>query len=230
MDFEIVPGREAVSRVMTLQATVPHRHAFMVGRSEELQYMEDALSFNERSPVEFIEAAAKIDLAAWQKQRFDGFAGDFAPDELEDFLTDIRGPWPDDGEGDEPMGFTIPTDILTGKPHPEVIIMMSPAPVARCWETFAHIKFGSFNDCPDPEIHVAFGKSWAEQFGARVMGVSHDTVEYSVSRPPETRAAAFALAEAQFSYCTDIVEQGMGTIENLAAGLLGSNYWYFWWD
>jgi len=26
------------------------------------------------------------------------------------------------------------------------------------------------------------------------------------------------------------VEQGVGTIENLAVGLLTSSVWYFWWD
>jgi hypothetical protein len=31
-------------------------------------------------------------------------------------------------------------------------------------------------------------------------------------------------------YCEDIVIQGTQTVENLAAGLLGNNLWYFWWD
>ena len=38
------------------------------------------------------------------------------------------------------------------------------------------------------------------------------------------------LALEHFLYCTDIVNQGYGTVEALAAVLLKSKYWHFWWD
>jgi hypothetical protein len=41
---------------------------------------------------------------------------------------------------------------------------------------------------------------------------------------------ALKLAQEQYGFCFDIVEQGVGTIENLAGGLTASNIWYFWWD
>lgn len=38
------------------------------------------------------------------------------------------------------------------------------------------------------------------------------------------------LAKELYEYCPDIVDQGMGTITNLAALLMVSNAWFFWWD
>jgi hypothetical protein len=49
------------------------------------------------------------------------------------------------------------------------------------------------------------------------------------SRPP-TRKAALELAREQYVYCSDIVEQGAQTLSALAAMLMGSGWWYFWWD
>jgi Domain of unknown function (DUF4253) len=45
-----------------------------------------------------------------------------------------------------------------------------------------------------------------------------------------TRKDALDLAREQYIYCSDIVSQGTGTLEALAAGLLGGTAWFFWWD
>ncbi|MEN3327087.1 MAG: hypothetical protein V7638_1894 [Acidobacteriota bacterium] len=52
----------------------------------------------------------------------------------------------------------------------------------------------------------------------------------SVARPASTRDEALALAKQQFIYCSDIVHQGVGSVEALAATLFGATVWYFWWD
>jgi len=33
-----------------------------------------------------------------------------------------------------------------------------------------------------------------------------------------------------YSYCPDIIDQGVGTLEALAADLMAGHWWYFWWD
>jgi hypothetical protein len=38
------------------------------------------------------------------------------------------------------------------------------------------------------------------------------------------------LAQEQYAYCEDIVEQGTGSLANLAATLLDAPTWHFWWD
>jgi len=49
-------------------------------------------------------------------------------------------------------------------------------------------------------------------------------------RRKDLKAAEEALAKEQFLYCSDIVEQGAGSIRNLASILLNGRAWYFWWD
>jgi len=51
-----------------------------------------------------------------------------------------------------------------------------------------------------------------------------------VDKPPHSQTEALALANEHFAYCEDIVTQGVGTIEGLAATLLEGKTWFFWWD
>jgi hypothetical protein len=71
---------------------------------------------------------------------------------------------------------------------------------------------------------------WFERWGAEPVAITSDTVEMLVARPPQSREDALALANEQFAYCEDVVTQGVGTIEALAANLLEGQTWFFWWD
>ncbi len=124
--------------------------------------------------------------------------------------------------------FTIPTDITTGEFLPEVVIAL--VPTRNGWEVPAYLEWGGWNECPDPVEHVAVLKLWHEQYGAALVGLSSDTLELEVSKQPASRDEAIALATRQYAYCPDIVEQGVGTIEELAAGLMVTKTWFFWWD
>jgi hypothetical protein len=55
----------------------------------------------------------------------------------------------------------------------------------------------------------------------RLVGLSHDVVNIRVRRRPKTRGEALDLAREQYSYCSDIVDQGVGTLNALAAALMG---------
>jgi hypothetical protein len=54
--------------------------------------------------------------------------------------------------------------------------------------------------------------------------------DLSVARRPATRDEALELARAQHVYCNDIIDQGVGSYRALAAGLMASDWWFFWWD
>ena len=92
------------------------------------------------------------------------------------------------------------------------------------------LSYGNWNECPRPEVHCAFHRQWQESYGAEITGISGDIIECVVSKPPTDEKAATILAWEQYWYCSDIVEQGVNSISNLAATLLNSTYWYFWWD
>jgi hypothetical protein len=92
------------------------------------------------------------------------------------------------------------------------------------------LRIGNWNAVPKAQEHAAIFKYWQEKFGASVACIADDVIELTVIRPAATRDEALALARQQYVYCADIVDQGVGSIEALAATLIGSTVWYFWWD
>ena len=94
----------------------------------------------------------------------------------------------------------------------------------------AYLHWGHWNGCPAPEYHIAALRSWRERFGAELVGLSHDVMNVRVQSRPPTREAALELAREQYVYCSDIVDQGVQTLSALAAVLMESDWWYFWWD
>lgn len=149
-------------------------------------------------------------------------------DEQADFLQEDDGEWPELSAGDDEMGIITHLDILTRKPKKEVLIGL--LEIDAPWKAFAHVGWGGWNDCPFPAEHCALHRYWQEQWGAEVVSMTMDVVQCVVARPPQDRDAALALAREQYVYCYDIVEQGTQSIAALAAGLVGSHHWYFWWD
>lgn len=110
-----------------------------------------------------------------------------------------------------------------------VPLVLAEIPVKNPWEVFAYLPFGGWNECPANEEHMAVAKYWFEKYGAVPALMTHDVLEYSLPAPV-SREKAIEVAWEQFTYCSDIVEQGVGTVGRLADGLAKSSYWYFWWD
>ncbi len=92
------------------------------------------------------------------------------------------------------------------------------------------LNYGDWNACPPVHEHVAVHNYWNERYGAEIVCLSSDILEMHVDRRPANREEALALAREQYLYCSDIVEQETGTIQELAAGLMVSDAWFFWWD
>jgi len=82
----------------------------------------------------------------------------------------------------------------------------------------------------DPADHVAILKRWHDQYGAELIGLGLDIIELWVPDPPAGHAAALAVAEEQYWYCPDIVDQGVETLDALAAIQVPARRWFFWWD
>jgi hypothetical protein len=125
-------------------------------------------------------------------------------------------------------GLSVANDILSGRPHAKLHIVLLPASSAE--EAPAYLRWGGWNACPPPEYHVAAFRSWRERYGAEVIGMSGDVLNIRVQRRPATRAEALDLAREQYVYCSDLIDQGVATLSNLAAALMADDWWYFWWD
>ncbi len=108
-------------------------------------------------------------------------------------------------------------------------VLLAEIPVEHPWEVFAYLPFGGWNECPSPKEHMSVAKYWFETYGAVPALRTHDVLEYDLPAPI-SQEKAMEVAWEQFTYCSDIVEQGVGTIGRLADGLSQSTVWYFWWD
>ena len=95
---------------------------------------------------------------------------------------------------------------------------------------FAWIPFGGWNECPDTEDMMAICKYWYDKYKAVPAVISSDELQIYVASPVNNIDTALKIAEEQYAFCNDIVDQGVETIKALASTLINSNIWYFWWD
>ena len=89
---------------------------------------------------------------------------------------------------------------------------------------------GATNYGMDAADHVAILRRWHDQYGAELVGLGRDVIELRVPNPPADHTAALAVAEEQYWYCPDIVDQGVETIDALAVVQVPTRRWFFWWD
>jgi hypothetical protein len=123
---------------------------------------------------------------------------------------------------------TVAKDLLTGRPFDRVFIILVPT---DDWTTIpAYLRWGNWNANPPPEYHVAALRSWRDRYGAELAGLSLDVMNIRVATKPKSRDEAMALAREHYAYCNDTVDQGVGTLSNLAAALKSHDWWFFWWD
>lgn len=174
-----------------------------------------------RSPAEILAAAASVKLPGDLTNRF----GDLGKVEMPP-----SGDWPANlpPGSDEGPGLTVAMDYRANKPLDTVHILILPTHDSA--EVPAYLRWGNWNACPSPELHVAMLRDWKRRFGTELIGIDREVMNLRTGRMPATRPEALALAREQYDYCPDIVDQGIGTIEALAAALMRETWWFFWWD
>jgi len=213
-----IPGSEAVTTLSELRAKGAGT-PIILGDEESFEQMLETLEVRaETSTDELIDRARRIDIFQWLAAR---------AAEDSDYYEIEPAAWPE-GEVSPNTELTAHRDVLSGKPYSEV--MLTIVPTTQSWTAPCFLKIGDWNNVPSAEQHAALFKYWSEQFGATVACLADDVIELTVARPASTRDEALALAKQQFIYCPDIVHQGIGSVEALAASLIGSTVWYFWWD
>lgn len=135
------------------------------------------------------------------------------------------GEWPD--VAPTPTGLMMANDPR-GKPLDKVHILLIPTTEGAAVP--AYLRWGGWNACPAPEYHVAALRSWHERYGAELVAIGGDVIELRVVRRPADRTEALTLAREMYLYDEDIVSQGTETFAMLAATLMASDWWFFWWD
>ncbi|HKP53010.1 MAG TPA: DUF4253 domain-containing protein [Chloroflexia bacterium] len=228
-------GTSAIELWQKLRGLVPESGYWpvVVGGPENLdEHLAALVGYKGKATEAIIESSRNIDGQGWLRNAYEEDLYD--SDEEED--SGSRGEWPAESEFEPGNRFTIPykgqwlssEQRMEYEPLPIVYIAL--VPTTASWQIPAYLKIGSWNYCPEPEEHCAVLRYWQERYGAEIVGLSYDTFELQVAQPLENREAALELAQEQYGYCPDIVDQGVATIEALAATLLNGHVWFFWWD
>jgi hypothetical protein len=212
-----VRGPQAFATWLALRDAVPDTGRWPViiaGDRAELGRIERG---RDAPPARAIVASGlQLDLDAWMRRQ---------REEDPQRFTAPRGEWPAPATRD--YDFYALRDVAQ---RPIRTFVVALVPTRAPHEIPAHLRFGGWNDCPEPEVHVAALRAWHDRHQAEPVIVGGDTIELLVRSPPTTRQQALELAQAQYVYCPDIVDQGEGTVEALAASLLDNTRWFFWWD
>lgn len=181
------------------------------------------------SPEETLALAAQIDAEAWFASRQEDLPGPDEDEDEDDEWADMIAMAGDAAsESSIAPRLSIPYDLLSGEAVGQLRVAL--VPTRFPWEVPAYLFFGGWNACPNPEDQVAIQRAWHSRYGAELVAMSSDTLEFTVSRPPVDEEAALSLAQEQYLFCDDIVEQGVLSIDNLRQALQNAPFWYFWWD
>src|SRR5262245_18661054 len=154
--FAIVGGHEAEEVARRIAEAHPDATPVILGTPEDASNVLDGTDSNSEMNIEgMLQAASQFDVDSWIAAR----AADLCDDE-EPPLLPFGNSWP--------YGVT-PThtldslrDSLTRQPHEQVVIAL--LPTADPTAAAAHLKFGGWNDCPDPIVHIAFARRWRARY------------------------------------------------------------------
>ncbi len=214
-----VPAQDAPKEWERLRAATDKTGYYPLITSNTHAFLTHIDEAAEQTALEdMLKNAATIDPVAWvndrEKESLSFNPNDKAP----------RGPWKEVRPHAELQSLRDHRDQW----EPDVYILL--LPTREPWQAFLYLGWGGWNDCPEAAVHAAFFRRWQTLYGAEPMLISSDIIESRAGRPPQSKDDALALAREQYHYCSDIVLQGVGTLEALGAGLKGGEYWYFWWD
>ncbi|MCB9855088.1 MAG: DUF4253 domain-containing protein [Phycisphaerales bacterium] len=152
--------------------------------------------------------------------------------EDESFVGDaLDGEWPDN----IPVcteSYEIREAGLTSD-NPRVALSFYPGTDAI--SMLSHIAYTG--DTPQTELIIAYLRQWDARYGIDLISASSCSIELRVDRSPADRNDALKLARECMLLCPCLIgerDEILGfrcdNIHKLAAHLMGSTYWQFWWS
>jgi hypothetical protein len=240
MPYLRVPsGETAVNEWRTLRrATCSKRYPVILGNAEDVPLMHEMFRARFPSVLEVIAAGEQMDQRdEWQpllKTEMDRWTPPSAPWPRPSAMTYVHGPWPDVAVTRN--RFLGPSYVGMAQKRATVDIAI---PVcSEPWMIPACLQSEPHNDLPEASVQCAVLRSWYRRFGAELVWNGRVVFEFLVTRPPATREAAMELAREHYFFCPDRLDQVLpsqdfdhdATLEALAASLMVSSIWYFWWD
>ena len=107
-------------------------------------------------------------------------------------------------------------------------------PASRPADVPATVGWVAFSDLMDHPNGVWIGsvlRSFEKRFGARLVKIGPGAeIRLLVERPPHTRQAALSIAAEHKAFADEFPGLGTTDVRQLAAGLVDTPGWTFWWD
>lgn len=103
-------------------------------------------------------------------------------------------------------------------------------PSGKSFEAPAYLNWPGTGFVPSPDAQVAVLRSWNERFGAELVAVLNNHLEFVVSKPPATYEDALALAYEQYAFDDDVLEDRYESVKWLAKDLVGAKIWIIAWE
>jgi hypothetical protein len=224
-DFVVVAGDLAEATLVTLRPELPGKTPVIFGSPSRAADLFEATGMSRDSPGDILERAATLELDSW-------FASREA--DLRRYASSAKHDWPPHGAWpDQPRPLTTLSLLTDRDGSPSELMVIGLLPCEESSTVPAHVRFGRWNNCPEPAVHVALARRWSDSNGAELVAIARDAIEFRVARPIATRADAMQMAMAHYLYCYETVDvrpPEYATMEFTAAMLIGATIWQFWWD
>ena len=175
------------------------------------------------TPLEWIERANGIDLAAWHEAKRREWREVLEYPEDRPIIE--PGVWPEPQPAYEPSAwwFEPREPAKDGSPR---LVWLALVPTTSPWDAIPWVADGGWNEFPRASVHVVQLAKWHRSFRLEIVAVHHDSLEFRILRPPATREEATAFARELSMYCPDAVEELLPS----AARLLNARRLSLWWD
>lgn len=180
-----------------------------------------------------LESASHDPERPWLSGEFEGAA---SGENTRDPATILSEWWPEE-DGPTFPGLARPTPGELDRSAPARVLRhlrktrLGLVPASRPADVTSSIGFmGTLNYDLEMSDVARVLESWEDRFGAIVVGLGFDTMTFVVCRPPRSLAEALPIAAEHYAMCSDLVDQGAGTLEAYARIIVKSEMWMFWWD
>lgn len=198
--------------------------AVFVADEYAVEWLEDIAGpdFNRNEIIASCKDNGEELLKERYQEYMEDFTEDFGEREREDFIGE-------ETEGDELHHFIGYISFSDGMLDADTLLLE--IPVQNPWEIIGYLPMGGWNECPAPEEMISICKYWYEKYKAIPAVFTHDVMEFYA--PSGLNGVdSIEAAKEHYAFCVDRVDQGTRTckLSELAAGLEGSDVWYFWWD
>jgi len=233
------PGRvwAALSAAHQETGLVPILLSGLGGDAQDTRRPWDNGEFDAPADVTMLAGmdAAGVLREMWDNTAYEGDDEDWDEEEEDEEMVALRAPFSRQFPGLAPAeGTSLSQDVIQ-----DVLTSLRPArlglvPAGRPADVLPLIGWSGFAPGTDGTLSLAAVlRSWEDRFGARLLDVGFAEIRLLVERPPRTRETAQRLAAEQFVFCDECTlagHVGLSDVSSIAARLVNTPLWGFWWD